>query len=63
MLSVDVQVGEAAGEATPIGINGQHVIMGEYSQVPDNPQRLTVTFKSEWAFVCVVECRVLSTAA
>jgi hypothetical protein len=41
------QVGEAAGEAKPIGINGQHVIMGEYSQVADNPQRLTVTFKSE----------------
>jgi hypothetical protein len=44
------KVGEAAGDAKPIGINGQHVIMGEYKQAADNPQRLTVTFQSKpWA--------------
>lgn len=46
------KVGEAAGDAKPLGINGQHVIMGEYKQAADNPQRSTVTFQSE--------CRVLS---
>lgn len=42
------KVGEAAGDAKPIGINGNHLIMGEYKQDPDNPQRLIVTFKSKW---------------
>lgn len=40
------KVGEGSSAATPLGIHGQHVIMGEYIQAPDNPQRLTVVFKS-----------------
>jgi len=39
------KVGEGSTEATPLGIQGMHVIMGEYQQAPDNPQRLTVVFK------------------
>lgn len=41
------KVGEGAADAKPLGIKGQHVIMGEYKTSADNPQRLTVVFKSE----------------
>lgn len=41
-------MGEGNEDATPLGIRGQHVIMGEYSLAADNPQRLSVVFKSEW---------------
>jgi hypothetical protein len=41
------KVGESAGDAEPIGINGHHVILGEYKQAADNPQRLTVSFQSK----------------
>jgi hypothetical protein len=42
------EVGEASGEAKPLGIRGKHVVIGEYKQATDNPQRLAIFFRSEW---------------
>lgn len=51
------KVGEQNTDATPLGIRGQHVIMGEYALAADNPQRLSVVFKSKW---CWPKCGGLS---
>lgn len=41
------KVGDAADTAKPIGITGHHLLIGEYKQADDNPQRLIITFNSE----------------
>jgi hypothetical protein len=46
LVSAD-KVGDDASWAEPLGIKGLHVVVGEYKQAADNPQRLAIFFRSE----------------